>query len=139
MPGISTTLQGKNMNRNIASALAMGTAIAAAAVAVAFIASGTAHADDITIDKTPFVSSMSRDEVSAQLKVPYPGGNPWAGRYDMFQIKSATTSAQVTGEYERSRDEVNALTGEDSGSAYFVKSAVPFGANTGTTMGGPAR
>jgi hypothetical protein len=35
-----------------------------------------------------------------------------------------------------SRDLVRALNGEDSGSAYFIKSPVPAGT---TTMGGPAR
>jgi phosphoribosylformylglycinamidine (FGAM) synthase-like amidotransferase family enzyme len=127
------------MNRSISSALATGTATAAAILALAFIASGNAYADDITIDTTPFVSSMTRDEVSAQLKVPYPHGNPWSGQYNMFQIKSAATSDQVSSEYTSSRDEVRALTGEDSGSAYFVKSAASFGSKVGGMMGGPAR
>jgi hypothetical protein len=140
MPGISTTLKGKNMNRNIASALAMGTATAAAAFAVAAIASSNAFADDITIDNTPFVSSLSREEVNAELKVPYPGGNPWSGLYNMFPpTNTATTSEQVRNAYKMSRDEANALNGEDSGSAYFLKSASPSGANPVATMGGPAR
>jgi hypothetical protein len=140
MPGIATTLKGKNMNRNIASALAMGTATAAAAFAAAAIASSNAFADDITIDNTPFVSSLSRDEVNAELKVPYSGGNPWSGQYNMFPSTSTTTaSEQARGAYKFSRDEANALNGEDSGSAYFLKSASPSGANPAATMGAPAR
>jgi hypothetical protein len=124
------------MNRNIASALAMGTATAAAAIAAAAMTCGSAFADDITIENTPFVSGVTRDEVKAEFKVPYRGGNPWSGAYNMFQARSATTSEQVSGAYKMSRDEVNALNAEDSGSAYFIKSAVPLGA---ATMGGAAR
>jgi hypothetical protein len=102
--------KGNTMNRNLESALALGTVFAAAAVAAAAIASGNAYADDITIDKTP---------------VP--------------QVKNAYTSEQAKAEYKASRQFVSALTGEDSGSAYFIKAPVPSGANSATTMGGPAR
>jgi len=128
------------MNRNIASALAMGTATAAAAIAAAAITCGTAFAESPTIETTPFVSSLSRDEVNAELKVPYPGGNPWAGRYDMFpRTSTTTTSEQAQSAYKMSRDEANALNSEDGGSAYFLKSATRSGANPSATMGGPAR
>ena len=122
------------MTRNIASSLAFATAVAAAAVA-ATILSRNAFADDITIDKTPFISSLTRAEVSTQLKVPYVGGNPWAGKYDMFQIGSTDTSEQVQSQYKMSRDEVGALTGEDSGSAYFKRAPAR---NASAVMGGPA-
>ncbi len=85
------------MNRNIASALAMGTATAVAALAAAVMTCGNAFADDITIESTPFVSSLSRDEVNAELKVPYVGGNPWSGAYNMFLARSTTTSEQASG------------------------------------------
>lgn len=139
MPGTSTTLKGNNMDRHIASALATITTTAVAAIATAAIASGSAFADDITIENTPFVSSMSRDEVNAQLKAPYARGNPWSSQYNMFSTTSATTSEQVRSAYKMSRDEVNALNGEDSGSAYFIKSAGSRNANAAATMGGPAR
>jgi hypothetical protein len=58
----------------------------------------------------------------------------------MFPPTSTTTaSEQVRNAYKMSRDEANALNGEDSGSAYFLKSAAPSGANPVATMGGPAR
>ena len=119
------------MNRNFASALA-----AAAAAAMTCV---TAYADDITVEKSEFVSSLSRDEVNAELKTPYPGGNPWSSSYNMFQAQSTTTREQVTDAYKMSREEVNALNAEDSGSAYVVKSTLPLAANPSTAMGGPAR
>jgi hypothetical protein len=127
------------MNRNFESALAMGTVTALAAAAAAAMTCASAYADDITVEHSPFVSSLSRDEVNAELKKPYPGGNPWAGQYNMFPPQSATTREHVTGVYKMSRDEANALNAEDSGSAYFLKSTVPPAANSGTAMGGPAR
>lgn len=127
------------MNRSFSSALAAAAATAAAILAVAIIAAGDAHADDITVDTTPFASRLSRDEVSAQLRVAYPGGNPWSSRYNMFQIASAVSRDQVSREYVKLRDEVQALTGEDSGSAYFSGSGTSFGRNVHGLMGGPAR
>lgn len=127
------------MNRIFSSALATATATAAAMFAVAWIAAGDAHADDITVETTPFVSRMTRDEVSAQLKVPHPGGNPWSGQYNMFQTVSAATSEQVSREYMELRDEVRALTGEDSGSAYFSRSGPSSDRNVHGLLGGPAR
>jgi hypothetical protein len=47
------------MSRHLASALAYTTTTVAAVFAVAAIASGSAYADDITIDNTPFVSSKT--------------------------------------------------------------------------------
>ena len=129
------------MTRNFASALTIG-ATAAAALAVAAIASGNAYADDITIDTTPFVSTKSRAEVQAELL-----GQPerlrasaseWSRQYnDVPQIKSTYTSEQARAEYKVSRELVSALTGEDSGSAYFMIKGRPLPQGT-TAMGAPA-
>ena len=132
------------MNRNIASALAMGTVTAAAAVAVVAIASNNAYADDITIDKTPFVSTRSRaevrDELMSQAQLVRAGATEWSMQSNHLpQGNSAYTSEQAKAEYKVSRQYVSALTGEDSGSAFFIKSAAPLGAHTAATMGGPAR
>jgi hypothetical protein len=121
------------MTHKIASSLAFAGTVAAAALA-AGILSSNAYADDITIDNTPFVGSMTRAQVSAELKVPYVGGYPWAGKYDMFQTKSAATTEQVQSGYKMSRDEVSALTGEDSGSAYFKRTPAR---NASAVMGAP--
>jgi hypothetical protein len=126
----STTFKGNDMNRNFASALVTGAAALAAALAC-----GSAFADE-----PEFVSTLTREEVNAELKKPYPGGDPWSGRYNMFPTTPSTTlREQVEQAYMASRDEVNALNAEDSGSAYFLKSSAPLAANPGTAMGGPAR
>jgi coproporphyrinogen III oxidase-like Fe-S oxidoreductase len=101
------------MNRHIASILA----VTAAAFA------GNALADDITIDTTPFASAKSRVEVQAELgQYKRAGVNPWSTQYNpLKQFKSATTREQVVAEYIAARDEVAALNGEDSGSAYLAQ------------------
>ena len=104
------------MNRKSASAFV----IAAAAVA------GNALADDITIDPTPFVGSKSRVEVQAELaQYKAAGVNPWSTQYNpLKQFRSAKTREQVVAEYVGARDEVAALNGEDSGSAYLAQAPV---------------
>ena len=81
-------LKGSDMNRNFASALATGTIAVLAAAAAAAMTFVTTYADDITVEKSEFVSSLSRDEVSAELKTPYPGGNPWSSSYNLLQAQS---------------------------------------------------
>ena len=117
------------MNRNIASALATGTTIAAAALAAAAITAGNAYADDITIDKTAFVSTRTRAEVQAELlsqpQLLTAAASEWSLQQDPSpHAKSAFTSEQAKAEYKVSRQYVSALTGEDSGSAYFIKRTV---------------
>jgi len=131
------------MNRNLASALAI-VSTAAAAIALATLAPGKAYADDITVENTPFVGSRTRAEVetellgqAAQVRA---GTSEWATQYNQpARIKSALTSEEAKAEYKTSRPFVNALTGEDSGSAYFMKSGVPSNANPSAVMGAPAR
>ena len=53
------------MNRKLASALSITATTAAAGLAAAAIASGHAHADDITIGAMAFVSAKTRAEVRA--------------------------------------------------------------------------
>jgi len=110
------------MNRNLASTLALATT-AAAAFALAALASGNAYADDITIDNTPFVSSRTRAEVQAEvmgqgeaLRLAH---SDWATQSNQL-LHSDFTRAQAKAEYIASRREVNALNAEDSGSSYFA-------------------
>ena len=122
------------MNRKTASVLIAATVGIAAGLTV----SHHAYADDITIDTNPFSGMATRDEVRAQLKVPYQGGYPWSSSYRQAAPKGSTyTSQQARTEYRSSRQEVNALNGEDSGSAYLARTAGR--ANATSTMGGPAR
>lgn len=123
------------MNRKFAGNLAMGSVAFLATLAAGVVT--CAHAgDDPAAGDPPFVSTLSREEVTAELKKPFPGGNPWSGQYNMFQGKSERSSEQVQGEFLKARDEVNAFSSEDSGSAYIMKSRqLP----NGSAMGGPAR
>ena len=122
------------MNRNLPSAIAVGAVTTMALLAAAVIASTPAYADE-----DQFVSTRTREEVTAELKTPYPGGNPWSGSYNMFQAHSSATREEIQGEYIMNRDRVNAFNAEDSGSAYLMKEqASPASSYAGTT-GAPAR
>lgn len=125
------------MNRNVLSAIGASAIAALALLGVAVIATTPAYADDITIEPQAFVSSRTRESVLAELKTPYPQGNPWSGQYNMFQAPGAATSAQVRGDYIANREAVAALCGEDSGSTYLqAKGPAPSPARA---MGAPAR
>ena len=127
------------MHHNLPSAIAAAAVMTLALLAVAAITCAPAYADDITVEQSPFVSSRTRDEVSAELKTPYPGGNPWSGAYDMFQARSTATSEQIQGEYVVTRDRANAFQGEDSGSAHLSKAQGSLAPNSASAMGAPAR
>ena len=131
------------MNRNLGSALAIASTAAAAAITLATLASGKAYADDITVDNMPFVGNRTRAEVQAELlgqaAQVRAGTSEWAMQYNQpSRLKSAYTSNEAKAEYKTSRPLVHALTGEDSGSAYFLKSGVPYKANPSAVMGAPA-
>jgi hypothetical protein len=119
------------MTRNTKASLVYATTIAAAAVAVMLV-STSAYAESPTIE-TPFVSSMTRAQVQAELKTPFIGGDPWAQGYNIVRTNTASTE-QVRSAYKMSREEVNALTSEDSGSAYLGK--LPLRVKATATMGG---
>ena len=95
----------------------------AIAIALASLAAaGQAFADDITIETTPFVSTLSRAQVQQELaQFKASGVNPWSQSYDQLAgFQSNRSRADVTAEYVRSRDAVAAFTGEDSGSAFLA-------------------
>jgi hypothetical protein len=81
-------------------------------------------------DEEQFVSSRTREEVSAELKIPYPGGNPWSSSYNMFQARSTATSEQIQGEYIMTRD---------SGSVYIMKAQGSLAPSSTGATGAPAR
>lgn len=132
------------MTRNVASALAFATTVAAAVVAAAILSSN-AFADDITVDNKPFVSNRSRADVQAELmrgaELGRTGASEWSMQHnELPQPKTAYTREQARSEYKNAREDVHALQAEDSGSSYFAirsKSAIP--GNASATMGGPAR
>jgi hypothetical protein len=92
-------------------------------IAICLAAAGSAFADDITIEATPFISTRTRAEVVAEMQQARHEANPWADSYDQLQaFQSTLTRAEVTAEYLLSRDEVQAFNGEDSGSTYLMAS-----------------
>lgn len=96
-------------------------------LSLAFAAAGNAFATDITIDPNPFVSTLSRAQVKDELRQHrMAGANPWADDYDQLaHFKSTTTRAQVMAEFHDARNQVAALNGEDSGSAYLAQMNAP--------------
>ena len=122
------------MNRNIASSLCLGTA-AVAFAAAAVMATGNAHADDITIETMPAVLSASRAVIKAEALKRSPT-DEWTLQHNQVPtLDSGLTAAKVKADYAAARDEVRALNAEDSGSTYLWK--MPRGATS--AMGAAAR
>ena len=107
-----------------------------AVAAFAALAGTAARADDITLDNTPFQSVRTRAEVQAELaQFKNAGVNPWSISYNQLaHFQSARSRAQVQAEYIADRDQVTALTSEDSGSAYLAQVAAS--RQVGTTLAG---
>ena len=101
---------------------------------------GNALADDPTVVNEHFTGAKTRAEVNAELAAYRAAGvNPWSTSYQPLKyFKSATTREAVVADYLASRNEVNALTGEDSGSAYLAQ-ARGNGLRETTLAGTPAR
>lgn len=114
------------MNQRTASALAFA-ATAGAIVCTAVIASGKAYAaGDITVDDTVFVSSRTRAEVRAEVlqhpELVTAAANEWVMQHNQAStLASGYTREQARLDYQMAREEVMAITSEDSGSAYFAR------------------
>jgi peptidase E len=110
--------------------LALSSALLAATFA------GAALAETPTIATEQFAGSRSRAEVQAELQAYKQSGvNPWSTQYSQVKnFKSTKTRDQVVAEYLASRQEVNAFTGEDSGSAYLAQ-VRPVGRTSSTLAG----
>src|SRR5512140_663326 len=129
------------MTRHFAPALTIVTTIIAAIGAAALV-STKAHADDITIDPTPFVSTRTRAEVKAEVtaqpQLVRDGASEWALQHNVpTRLDSGFTRQQAVAQYKASRQEVSALTAEDSGSSYLMRQAMR--GKAGITVVGAAR
>lgn len=118
---------------------------ALAAGSVAMLAPSPAQADDITIDPTPFVGTLTRAQVHADRTAATPAApagfssDPWSTRYNQFMMPaSQQTRAEAVALYKASREQVWALGREDSGS-FVLKGSAPSSLNPASMMGGPAR
>ena len=120
-------LTGNIMNRKLA--------ISSIVLAASF--AGSAFAESPIYGNDVFTGTKSRGDVQSEL-VAYKqaGVNPWSTSYNPLKgFKSATTRDSVTAAYLASRNEVRALSGEDSGSAYLAQArgtAVPSSNLAGT-------
>jgi hypothetical protein len=116
----------------------MNRSLISAAVVAAAAFSGAAFAESPTVVKDTFVSTKTRAEVQADLSAYKQAGvNHWSTSYNPLRgFKGTKTRAEVTAEYVGARDQVAALTGEDSGSAW-LSAAQPLPAPA-TLAGRPA-
>lgn len=89
-------------------------------LAAAFAGSAFAESP-LAVHEEPFVSITTRALVQAELdEFKRAGVNPWSTSYNpLGQFRSAKTRSEVTAGYLAARDEVHALTGEDSGSDWL--------------------
>lgn len=96
-----------------------------AALAGATSVAALAQAQEGSPLPTPFASSVSAAQVRAELDAYRTKGvNTYSMRYNpVAAYRSQFTRAEVRAEYLASRDQVAALTGEDSGSAYLARAA----------------
>jgi len=97
--------------------------LTAALLSVAAIA---AHADDMDLSGQFAASTAAAPVTRAQVQSQYQayrqtGVNPWSTSYNpLASFQSQKTREQVRNEFLANRNAVNALTAEDSGSAYLA-------------------
>ncbi|MGZ5181581.1 MAG: hypothetical protein ACXWC6_16880 [Ramlibacter sp.] len=107
----------------IRSIITTAAAVASIAAAGSAFAQATPYGQEGGQSDT-FVPAKSRATVQAELdqfRAQYPV-SPWSFRYNpLANFKSTATRAEVTAAYIADRNEVAALTGEDSGSAYLAQ------------------
>ena len=112
----------------------MNRTIATSALILAAAFAGQAFAESPLQGDAGFAGSRTRAEVQAELVTFKKGPNPWSTQYNPLRsFQSGTSRDAVTAAYIASRDEVKALNGEDSGSAYL---AAARSLNTATTLAG---
>lgn len=102
----------------------MHTRIALSALVLAASFGGSAFAESPNaVPEAAFTSTQSRAQVLAELHAYKQAGvNPWSTSYNPLRsFQGSNTRAAVVADYLASRDEVHALTGEDSGSAYLAQ------------------
>lgn len=97
--------------------LALSSLVLAASFAGNAFAEGPIYGNDV------FTGSKSVAEVRAELDAYKKSGvNPWSTSYNPLKgFQSATTREAVTADYLAARNEVRALSGEDSGSSYLAQ------------------
>ncbi|HEX2544471.1 MAG TPA: DUF4148 domain-containing protein [Ramlibacter sp.] len=101
----------------------MNRTITLSALVLAAGFAGQAFAESPLQGSNAFDSGRTRAEVQAELATFKKGPNPWSTSYNPLRsFRSSTSRDAVTAAYVASRDEVKALNGEDSGSAWLTAS-----------------
>ena len=101
--------------------------IVIAAVLVAGFAGSALAETPLAVPAAPFASTKTQAEVQAEL-VAYQraGVNPWSASYNPLRsFQSTNTREAVTADYIASREQVHAVTGEDSGAEWLRTAALP--------------
>ncbi|MDB5858183.1 MAG: hypothetical protein JWQ76_1872 [Ramlibacter sp.] len=101
-------------------------ALSSLVLAAAFAGNAFAESPNAGVVNDNFTSSKTRAEVQADLAAYKQAGvNPWSTQYNPLRgFQSTRTRADVVADYLASRDEVHALTSEDSGSGYLAQMRV---------------
>jgi hypothetical protein len=91
------------------------------ALIAAFAGSALAETPN-AVPEAPFVSTKSRAEVQVELAAYQRAGvNPWSMSYNpLAYFRSTKSRAEVTADYLGARDQVHAMTAEDSGSQWLA-------------------
>ena len=105
----------------------MNAKIALTSLVLAAGFAGSAFAESPTVVNDNFAGNRTRAEVQAELAdYKKAGVNPWSTTYNPLRsFRSAVTRDAVVADYIASRNEVRALTGEDSGSQYLAQRQLP--------------
>ena len=117
------------MNQRIASTLGYIGSVAAAVLA-ATLMSGNALAEGPIEVLPPFAGSLSRSEVQAQVMNDRGEVTSYASEWNQQQDRSLPrmsgyTRQQARADFIAARDQVHAMTAEDSGSSYVAQMPLP--------------
>jgi len=116
----------------------MNAKIALTSLVLAAGFAGSAFAETPLVVDQNVAGNLDRAQVQAELAAYRQAGvNPWSTSYNPLRgFRSGVSREAVVAEYLASRNEVRALTGEDSGSHYLAQRGA---AATGTVIAGAAK
>lgn len=110
------------MTSRFASSAAFAGTVFAASIASALMAGGV-RAETYPTDIRDFTGTLSRAEVRADMladRAVFAASNELSTQTQLQALQSGYTRAQARADYLAARDEVRALTAEDSGSAWMA-------------------
>ena len=122
------------MNQCLASAIGYSGTVLATTLAAACMA-GAVHAETPSVDILNFVGTRSRAEVRGEVAgdraLVSTASNEWTTQHTGPQpMDTGLTREEVRAGYMEARDEVHAMTAEDSGSSWLARAHRPSPATT---------